>query len=185
MLEAKLEDPCAGNAGVAAHDLADAIGEDGEVKHLLMTTTKLLGYRRIPDLGVVAPAHHRSDDGCAIADIERDTAQVLVALTDGSEVRNVEERDAARGHAVADGGSAQRVLDRKGLEAYRLDREGLAVINVLAVRDWIVLQQRPGLLGGMHWAGRALRKSRSVIGMGVGDYDCGRIEPFLIVEPIG
>ena len=185
MLEAKLADPCADHAGVAAHDLAAAMGEDGAGNPLLLTPTKLFGDRRMPDLGVVAPAHHRSDDGGAIADIERDTAQRLVALTDGSEVRNVEERDAARGHAVADGRSAQRVLDRKGLEAHRLDRERLAVTNVLAVRDWIVLQQRPGLLGGMHRAGRALGKSRSVIGMGVGDYDCGRIDPFLMVEPIG
>ena len=125
MLEAKRADPRADQTGVAAHDLAAAMGEDGAGNPLLLTPAKLFGDRRMPDLVVVAPAHHRSRDRSAIADIERDTAQRLMALTDGSEVRNVEERDAASGHAVADGGSEQRVLDRKGsLEADRPMKNG-------------------------------------------------------------
>ena len=83
-----------------------------------------------------------------------------MALTDGSEVRNVEEGDTTGGHAVTDGGSEQRVLDRKGLEGHRIDRERFAVTDVLAVRDGIALQQRPDFLGGMHRTGRALGKSR-------------------------
>ena len=77
------------------------------------------------------------------------------------------------------------MLDRKGLEAHRIDGERFAVTDVLAVRDGIALQQRPGFLGGMHRTGRALGKSRGVIGMGVGDHDGGRIDSFLMIEPIG
>ena len=77
------------------------------------------------------------------------------------------------------------MLDRKGLEAHRIDGERFAVANVLAVRDGIVPKQRPGFLGGVHRTCRALGKSRGVIGMGVGDHDCGRIDPLLVVEPIG
>jgi hypothetical protein len=37
----------------------------------------------------------------------------------------------------------------------------------------------------VHRTFRVLGKSRGVIGMGVGDHDCGRIDPSLVVEPIG
>ena len=107
MLVTKLADARADHACVAAHDLAAAMGEDGVGDPLLLTPAQLFGDRRMPDLAVVAPAHHRSDDGGSIADIERHAAQRLMALTDGSEVRNVEEGDTAGGHAVSDGGSEQ------------------------------------------------------------------------------
>src|SRR6476659_7551708 len=90
----------------------------GDTRIDAMLVTKLADARA--DHACVA-AHHRSDDGGSIADIERHAAQRLMALTDGSEVRNVEEGDTTGGHAVADGGSEQRVLDRKGLEAHRID----------------------------------------------------------------
>ena len=38
-------------------------------------------------------------------------------------------------------------------------------------------------LGGMHRTCRTLGKPGSVIGMGVGDHDCRRIDRFLMVEP--
>jgi len=76
------------------------------------------------------------------------------------------------------------MLDRKGLEAHRIDGERFAVTDVLAVRYGIALQQRPGFLGGMHRTGRALGKSRGVIGMSVGNHDGGRIDSFLMIEPI-
>ena len=45
-------------------------------------------------------------------------------IAQGSEVRNVEQRNAPRRHSIADRRSAQRVLDRKGLEPDHADAEG-------------------------------------------------------------
>ena len=36
----------------------------------------------------------------------------------------------------------------------------------------------------MHRTGRALGEPRGMIGMGVGDHDCRRIDPFLMIQPI-
>src|SRR5512147_2288267 len=135
MLVTKLADARADHAGIAAHDLAAAMGEDGAGNALLLAPPELLGDRRVPDLAVVAPAHHRSHDGGPIADIERQAGKRLLSLTDGCEVWDVEEGDAATADTVADGRSEQRVLDRKGLEAHRIDGERVAVTNVLAVLD--------------------------------------------------
>src|SRR4029079_5357337 len=76
------------------------------------------------------------------------------------------------------------MLDRKGLEAHRIDGERFAVTDVLAVRYGIALQQRPGLLGGMQRTSRALGTSRGVISMSEGNHDGGRIDSFLMIEPI-
>ena len=77
------------------------------------------------------------------------------------------------------------MLDGKGLEAHRIDGERFTVTNVLAVRDGIVLEQRSGFRGGMHRAGGVLDEPGSMVGMRVGDHDCGRIDPFLMIQPIG
>ena len=107
MLEAKRADPRADHTGVAAHNLAAAMGEDSAGNPLLPAPAKLFGDWRMPDLVVVAPAHHRSHHGGPVADIERHTVKRVMALTDGCEVWNVEEGDTARGHPVADGGSEE------------------------------------------------------------------------------
>jgi hypothetical protein len=83
------------------------MGEDGAGNALLLAPAQLFGDRRVPDLVVVAPAHHRSHHGGPIADIERHAVKRVMALTDGREVWNIEEGDTASAHAIADGGSEQ------------------------------------------------------------------------------
>jgi hypothetical protein len=111
----ELEDPRLDGAGVAAHDFAAAMGENGVFHALLSAPGELCANRRVPDQVMAAPAHHGSRHGGAVADVERDTAERLGALADQGKVRHVEYRDMRAIDPIADCRSPQRMLNGEGL----------------------------------------------------------------------
>ncbi len=69
------------------------------------------------------------------------------------------------------------MLDRKGLEADPADPKWASGLNRVAIGERKALDQRPGLFRRVDRAGRAMRETSGVIGMGMSDDDCGRIDP--------
>lgn len=65
---------CFDRSGIAAHDLAAAMGEDGMGHSFILAPAKLRSDRRVADQSFATPAHHRSRDGGSVADIELNVA---------------------------------------------------------------------------------------------------------------
>jgi hypothetical protein len=55
------------------------------------------------------------------------------------------------------------MLNGEGLEADRVDAEGVSGLNCMSIGEWKALNQRPGLVRGMDRAGRALREPEGVV----------------------
>jgi hypothetical protein len=159
----ELEDSRLDGAGVAAHDFAAAMGENGVFHALLSAPCELCANRRVPDQVMAAPAHHGPGHRGAVADVERHTAQRLRGLADGRQVGYVKRRDAPGSNSIADRGGPQRMLNGEGLEADRVDAEGVSGLNCMSIGEWKALNQRPGLVRGMDRAGRALREPEGVV----------------------
>ena len=69
------------------------------------------------------------------------------------------------------------MLDRKGLEADPADPKLASGLNRVAIGERKAVNQPPSLFRRIDRAGRAMGKTGGVIGMGMGDDDCGRIDP--------
>ena len=107
LIEPELADARRDGAGVAADNLAAAMGEDGATHPLLSTPGELRADRRVPDQFAAAPAHHGPRNRGAVTDIERHPVEGVMALVNGGEIWNIEECNTPLCHSISDGRGEQ------------------------------------------------------------------------------
>ena len=171
-------------AFVAADDLRSAMRKNGVRYPLRLAPVKLRADRRMPDRYPLAvpqdgPGHRRT-----VTEIHIDAAQRGFLVTDRRHVRHVEYASPAGADAVADGRSAQRMLDWEGLESdiARINRHAQGHIPTL--RNWIGSEQRPSLFRCINRAEGPRRKSTDMVGVTMRQNDRVRTQLLKAAEPI-
>ena len=115
-LAAEAPDERAEHPLVATDDLRAAMRKDRAPHQLRTAPVELGADRSVTNPDCTPPADYRPGHRCAVADIEVDSAQCRRRIADRDNVGYIECASPVGSNAVADGGSADRMLDWKRLE---------------------------------------------------------------------
>ncbi len=170
---------------VAADDAAAAMGEDRACHAFRAAPRKLRGNGRMADQCMVPLADHGAHDGRAVSHIEIDAAQRGVLILESR--RGPERR--RRWRDPPSPGSRQPARARNGPpgrpRSARHRRGTARADDHAAILKRIVVDESPGLRGGVDGTGRAFRQPEGVIAVAVGEDD-GRGRDFSErLQPIG
>ena len=130
---------------VATDDLRAAMRKDRAPHQLRTAPVELGADRSVTNPDCTPPADYRPGHRCAVADIEVDSAQCRRRIADRDNVGYIECASPVGSNAVADGGSADRMLDWKRLERDPAHIDGFAFRHNLALADRIRREQLPCL----------------------------------------
>lgn len=182
-LAAEAPDDGAEHPFVAADDLRAAMCEDGELHRLRTTPVELCADRDVTNPHSISSTDYRPGHRCGVADINIDPEECRW-IADRDNIRYVERASPVGGNAVADGWSADRMLDRECLECNAIYIDRLAFRYDLALADRIRRQQWPCLGCRIDGTRRAVRESPGVIRVTVRHDDGGRLQRFDPTQPV-
>jgi hypothetical protein len=131
----------------------------------------------VADPNAVACADDPARERGAVADVGLDPREGVATVGDRDQVGDVEEAFPPRGDAVADGGCAERVLDRKGLEPQPRQLERPPKLDHSALGDAEARNRIEGDRGREDGTGATAAQTAGVVLVGVREQDRPRGEP--------
>ena len=185
LLEPELADARLDATGVAAHDFAAAMSENGTLYALFSAPGELRAYGHVPDQVIAAPTHQGAGHRGAVADVKCHSLQRFDTIPDGGEVWDIEYGEAPGLDPIADRRRSQRMGDHEGLKCDRTNPERMSGLNPTSIGEREPLDQRPSLVRRIDGARCALSEPEGVVGVSMCEYDCRGINGLQPAQPIG
>lgn len=169
----------ANSPAVGAHDLTSAMREERLCDAGLGAPAELGADGCVAEASAVATAHERTRGTCPVPDIEINALKRASAVNYVDDVGRVEEDGAAGRDPEADRGRAQG-MDEGECAHMKARAPHRPIAQISPLPHGAPRQKSPSRRSGVDWTGRAVRKPRGMIGMGVREEDdirCERLEP--------
>jgi hypothetical protein len=130
------------------------------------------------------PSNKRSRYSGAIADVNLDAFQGILAIMNEDEIRRVENPSAPSAYAISDGRGKNGMFDWERFECNPTNFYWCSLVDDVAIFERGMLQFLPSLLGCIHRTRRAAFQSPRLICVRVCEHYRVRMQPLKFSQPI-